>query len=219
MNLKDKYISIIKSNQRTIEGFRYTVPSSSSYPNQWLWDSCFHAIIYLSFGEFDYAKDEIKALLHGQWENGMIPHVIYWKGHHDNLYWGTTKDTSSLTQPPMIAYAVERIHFVTRDKDYVREVFDSLDRYYRWLQEERGSDFLVTIIHPWESGLDDFGSWDTVYGIDNPTKDILFKKKLEILTEYIKRGNNTKEFIKTNIFTVKSVLFNAIYLKNLLVIF
>lgn len=142
MKLKKQYLSILRSNQRTGGGYRYTVPSSPVYPNQWLWDSCFHAIIYLSFDEFDYAKDEIRALLHGQWENGMIPHVIYWNVHHDKIDWGTTKDTSSLTQPPMVAYAVEQIYSATQDKNYVREVFDSLDRYYRWLQEERGSEYL-----------------------------------------------------------------------------
>ncbi len=215
MDQKNQYRLIVESNQRTKKGFRYTVPSSSVYPNQWLWDSCFHAIIYLSLNETDYAKDEVRALLHGQWGNGMIPHVIYWDGHHDKLDWGTVKDTSSLTQPPMVAYAVERIYSATKDKTYVKEVFDSLDRYYRWLQEERGLDSLITIIHPWESGLDDFGSWDSVYGVDNPTKEVLFRKKRGILIEYVKHGTNSKEFIKTNIFNVRSVLFNAVYLKNL----
>jgi len=215
MTLENQYINILKKNQRTTNGFRYTVPSSSIYPNQWLWDSCFHAIIYLSFGEFDYAKDEIRALLHAQWKNGMIPHVIYWNGHHDKLNWGTENDTSSLTQPPMLAYAVEQIYYATKDINYIQEVFDSLDRYYRWLQNERGNEYLISIVHPWESGLDDFGSWDSVYGVTNPTKKILFKKKQEILTEYVKNDIDSEKFLKTNIFNVRSVLFNAVYLKNL----
>ena len=72
MNLKNKFISIIKSNQRTTRGFRYTIPAPLFYPNQWLWDSCFHSIIYLALNKINYAKDEIRALLSAQWKNGLV---------------------------------------------------------------------------------------------------------------------------------------------------
>ena len=174
MEIKKQYLSILKSNQRSANGFRYTIPSSSVYPHQWLWDSCFHAIIYSKFREFDYAKDEIRSLLSAQWENGMIPHMIYWqKSSQHNIDWGTSKNTSSITQPPMIAYAVERIVQGCKDKKFVFEVFESLDRYYKWLHKERSDDYILSIIHPWESGEDDFIPWDNVMGLDSPSKDCL----------------------------------------------
>lgn len=216
MTLDDKYLAILSSNQRSVKGFRYTVPSSSAYPYQWLWDSCFHSIIYTKFGELDCAKDEIRSLLSAQWENGMIPHMVYWvKPDKHNLQWGTDKNTSSITQPPMIAYAVRRIYEANKDKEFIREVFDRLDKYYRWLHTERSDNYVLSIIHPWESGEDDLVCWDSVYGVENPSREVLRKCKLAILDKYIKSGLDSREFMRKNIFNVKCLMFNSVYLKNL----
>jgi len=52
------------------------------YPHQWLWDSCFTAI---GIARFDptRAADELRALFRGQWENGMLPHMIFAEGSRD----------------------------------------------------------------------------------------------------------------------------------------
>jgi len=215
MKIKEKYLKILKSNQIKANNHYYTLPSSSYYPHQWFWDSCFHAIIYLRFGLVKEAKNEINSLLSRQWENGMIPHMIYWTLSDEFLEeWGTDKQTSSITQPPMIAYAVERI-FNQTDMEFVKKVFDNLDRYYKWLIDERSDDYLVSIIHPWESGLDDFVSWDSVYGILKPSKAFLKIEKRKILSEYVKTGLDSRRFMKKNIFNVKCLVFNSIYLRNL----
>lgn len=214
--LMKKYLSIIKSNQRIKDGFRYTVPSNTVYPHQWLWDSCFHAIIYSKLHRFQDAKDEIRSLLHGQWENGMVPHMIYWeKLDKHKVDWGTSGNTSTITQPPMIAYAVERIFQECGDKEFVFEVFGALDSYYKWLHKERSDDYVLSIIHPWESGEDDFVSWDNVYGIENPSKDDLKKQKINLLKQYKDLGCDSRKFMKKNIFNVKCLLFNCVYLRNL----
>src|SRR5438445_542318 len=78
MNLEKAARDLLLKNRRTDHGFQYTVPSSEHYPYQWLWDSCFHAIILAQFDP-DAAMKEIESLLAKQCQDGMIPHIIYWK--------------------------------------------------------------------------------------------------------------------------------------------
>ena len=215
MKLTDSYIKILKVNQRSSGRFRYTLPSSRVYPHQWLWDSCFHAIIYTHF-DIGYARDEIRSLLSGQWENGMVPHMIYWTGEGKHrLDWGTKKDTSSLTQPPMIAYAVERIFRKDGDIAFVEGVLEGLHRYYQWLHRERSSSGLLSIIHPWESGEDNSVVWDGIYGLKNPSREDLMRIKLGLLSDYVKVNLDVRKFMKMDKFNVKSLLFNSVYLRSL----
>jgi glycogen debranching enzyme len=215
MNLKGDYLKVLKSNQRSSGGFRYTVPSGRVYPHQWFWDSCFHAIIYTHF-DIGYAKDEIRSLLSSQWGNGMVPHLIYWtRPERHKRYWGTKGDTSSITHPPLIAYAVERIFRKDGDAAFVEEVLEGLHRYYQWLRRERSSSGLVSIVHPWESGEDDFIAWDEVYGLKNPSREELMRVKLSLLSEYARTGLDARAFLKTGGFSVKSLGFNSVYLRSL----
>jgi len=216
MSLKKEYLSITDSNKRKVGDYQYTVPSSTIYPHQWFWDSCFHTIIYTRLKKFEDARKEMRSMLQGQWKNGMIPHMIYWKkSRRANVDWGTKNNTSSITQPPMIAYAIENLYNRTNDKEFVEEVFDNLDRYYKWLHKERSTDYLLSIIHPWESGQDDFITWDEVLGITKPKKMQLFKIKLDLIKKFKAVNFDSKKFMKKNIFNARSLLFNCIYLRNL----
>jgi hypothetical protein len=55
--------------------YAYVVPSPHSYPFQWFWDSCFHAIA-LCHVNLDWAREELTTLLYGAQPNGFIPHQI-----------------------------------------------------------------------------------------------------------------------------------------------
>lgn len=213
MSLKTDYLKILKNNQRDSGGRFFTLPSSSYYPHQWFWDSCFHSIIYASFGQFQKAEDELKSLLAKQWENGMIPHLIYLDDTRFDEDWGTNNMTSSITQPPMIAYAAEKI--CKRNKKFVKDIFEQLNKYYDWLYDARSENYLLSIIHPWESGLDDFVSWDSVLSLENPDKKTLADKKRYLLAEYVKTGHDSRKFMKRNLFNVKCLVFNSIYILNL----
>jgi hypothetical protein len=73
----------IKNRQRghaTWSGhdFDFTCPSSVTYPFQWFWDSCFHAIA-LSHIDLAKAEAEIKSLLKNQHEDGFVSHVTFWQ--------------------------------------------------------------------------------------------------------------------------------------------
>src|SRR5688500_5419386 len=71
-SILDLAISVLRSNDTGI----FTKPGPHQYPHQWNWDS---ALIALGFSHFDLprAQSEIRALLSGQWKDGMLPHVVY----------------------------------------------------------------------------------------------------------------------------------------------
>ena len=54
----------------------WTRASPTLYPHQWSWDSAFIAIglAHLDTGR---AAGEIRTLLHYQWKNGKIPHIVF----------------------------------------------------------------------------------------------------------------------------------------------
>ncbi|HEX7002625.1 MAG TPA: trehalase family glycosidase [Trueperaceae bacterium] len=147
---------------------RFTKPSLGQYPHQWNWDSAF-IVFGLDRLDADLARSEVRSLLEAQWENGMLPHIVYSEGHSDYFptpeFWGTSElsgtppvATSGLTQPPVLASAVRTLVEHAGDQregdEFARDVFPALLRWHRWLHEVRAVDGLVAIVHPWESGTD-----------------------------------------------------------------
>jgi hypothetical protein len=154
----------------------YTCPSVRLYPHQWLWDSCFTAIGIARF-DAPRAADELRALFRGQWDNGMLPHMIFAEGSHDvgsRRVWksktraGAPRDvaTTCITQPPLVAIALERVAAAlppTERDALIAELAPKVLEYHRWLFRERRLDGspLITLIHPWECGLDSTPPWMT----------------------------------------------------------
>src|SRR5262245_4827575 len=60
----------------------FTKPAPRQYPHQWNWDA---ALIAIGRSTYDVARgrDEVRALLRGQWRNGMVPHIVYHTGPSD----------------------------------------------------------------------------------------------------------------------------------------
>jgi len=107
--------AVLDRNRRGV----YTCPSVKLYPHQWLWDSCFTAI---GIARFDPARaaEELRALFRGQWDNGMLPHMIFAEGSKDlgsRRIWQSSRHpdapravaTTCITQPPVVALAVARV--------------------------------------------------------------------------------------------------------------
>jgi glycogen debranching enzyme len=150
-----------------------TKPAGGLYPHQWFWDSCFIAI-GLRWNDINRSKQEIKTLLKGQWENGMIPHIIFSNEnsyHFGPKYWNSSKyggpsavTTSCLTQPPMLAEAVykigQRINAEQR-KLWYQETIPALLKYHSWLytSRRRQDSPFISLIHPWECGMDNTPYW------------------------------------------------------------
>ncbi|MDP5359874.1 MAG: hypothetical protein NWR52_07020, partial [Paracoccaceae bacterium] len=105
----DQAKAVMRKNDRGA----YTVPTHGLYPFQWNWDSALSA---LGFSHFDEARawTEIETLFAHQWDDGMVPHIIFHQ--HDDGYfpgpdvWGTGRSvpTSGITQPPVAGFAARR---------------------------------------------------------------------------------------------------------------
>lgn len=174
-DLGDLARNVLERNRRGA----YTCPSNVLYPHQWLWDSCFIAI-GVARDDPQRAAGELRALFRGQWANGMLPHIIFSEGSNDvgsRRIWKSKKnplaprdfDTSCVTQPPLPAIAVRRVAQALptpERRSFLAELFPKLVAYHEWLYGERDlhASGLVTLIHPWECGLDTTPPWMQALG-------------------------------------------------------
>jgi hypothetical protein len=152
----------------------WTIPASGLYPHQWLWDSCFIAIGQRHF-DVKRAQIELLSLLRGQWDNGMLPNMILTQGiinrHSPELWRSDTSafspdsiQTSGITQPPMLAQAVysvgEKLSLPER-RSWYKKMLPALIAYHTWMYSDRDprNEGLITLLHPWETGLDNTPPW------------------------------------------------------------
>jgi glycogen debranching enzyme len=145
--LEHKIKHLYLQNRRTCGEYTYTIPSKNTYPYQWLWDSCFMSIAMSHF-DLLQAKNELRALVSRQLENGMIPHIIYWQHtdvpDHLKIAWGK-RGTSSITQPPLLAEAVQRIYDTDGDIDFVREMLPHIHTFHQFFYRKDLSYWIVCV--------------------------------------------------------------------------
>lgn len=136
----------------------YTVPNATVYPFQWLWDSCFHAIVWAELGEPHRAVSELAHLFRTQSSLGFVPHVDYERDpRHHAGFWGR-EGSSAITQPPMFGHAIAELARWGVD---VAALVGPARQGLGFLLEHRSRiDGLVALCHPWESGGDDSPRWD-----------------------------------------------------------
>jgi len=166
-SLIDQAISVLRLNDTGV----FTKPGPHQYPHQWNWDS---ALIALGLSHFDLprAQAEIRSLLSGQWQDGMLPSVVYHAAPSDYFpnpqFWQIENSasaprvpTTGITQPPLLATIVRLMHDRQPMPEFLREVYPALLHWHRWLHTARDADGtgLACIIHPWESGTDDSPRW------------------------------------------------------------
>lgn len=163
LSLDDQARAILRSNDRGC----YTVPTEGLYPYQWNWDSAFAAFGFAEF-DLDRAWVEIETLLTGQWDNGMVPHILF---HElDDGYfpgpdvWGCDKDlpSSGVSQPP-VAATFARACFEKDHEEGKRRfapLFDKFVAWHQWFMRDRGESGVICVTHPWESGRDNASDWD-----------------------------------------------------------
>lgn len=217
--LKKEILKVMLRNRRIIGTNQYTVPSPQDYPYQWFWDSCFNAIILTHYNIED-AKKEIRSLISKQFENGLIPHMIYWEKITETdfpvIEWGK-KDTSTITQPPMIAYTVLRIYQKDGDRQFLSQIYDHLKRFYRYLLHNRDprNNHLIGIINPDESGEDNSPRFDIPLGLKSKqANEANFQKRLDLVALNESLNFEITDELR-NIFWVKDVPFNVVMIKNL----
>ncbi|MGE3313352.1 MAG: amylo-alpha-1,6-glucosidase [Limisphaerales bacterium] len=209
-------MSLMRRNQVRSGDFTYTRPAPMTYEQQWLWDSCFHALIYAHFDP-NQARQELLSLLHppGFPDSRMIPHMIYWTGGGLEL-WGYDH-VSFLTQPPMVADTALRLHRRDPNVPFLRRIYSRLQQHYEWLNDARDpdGDGLVSIIHPWESGWDASPRWDGALNLIRPTPHETKAARLQLAKELRENGTDAREICETDRFVIEPVDFNSIYAVNL----
>lgn len=170
---------ILEQAWRDDDAGGFCVPNPTTYPWQWLWDSCFHAVVWAHLGD-ERAAVELRSALSAQDAEGFVPHLRYGDGPHPHaLLWGRT-EASTITQPPMYGHAVAELTRLGMDVD--EEVVDRASRGLRFLLERRrrSPGGLVELCHPWESGCDDSPRWDDTVPGDR-THDAWFALKGELV--------------------------------------
>ncbi len=144
--------------------YDFSVPSPRSYPWQWYWDSCFHAIVR-SRWDRPGARAELETLLAAADPDGFIGHTVLW-GQPLDLQRAVRYNIASRAdlmtrtiQPPLLAFA------------WSLAVGDpaghaGIERHHEWLRATRDldGDGLLWIIQGDESGMDASPKFDHVWG-------------------------------------------------------
>ncbi len=153
----------------------YTVPTHGLYPYQWNWDSAFAAMGFAQI-DLDRAWREFETLFSGQWDNGMVPHILFhqvdpgyfpgpdiWGGHGPI-------PSSGISQPPVAATLIRRIWEMdkARSDRPLRALFPKLVAWHRWFMKWRCEDGMICASHPWESGRDNAPDWDGAMAAIDP---------------------------------------------------
>ncbi|MGW1047662.1 MGH1-like glycoside hydrolase domain-containing protein [Streptomyces sp. NPDC001118] len=159
-----------------------TVPSRNLYPHQWSWDSAFIAI-GLRHVSPRRAQTELETLLAAQWADGRVPHIVFnpsvpldayfpspdfWRSTTAGRPAGAprTVQTSGIVQPPVHALAAWLVHCadpgLSRARGFLARVYPRLAAWHRYLLHHRdlGGGGLVSVVHPWEQGMDNSPCWD-----------------------------------------------------------
>ncbi len=174
MSKREEAKAILEKNWR--DGF--SIPTSKLYPFQWLWDSGFVA---MGMAQYDLkrAMTEIDTMYSGQWENGMVPHILFHseneKTYFPNFdFWNSNVNagapsfpkSSGITQPPVFGFILKEIMDLHPGNeeliDFAKYIFPKMVHFHRFLYHFRDpqKEGLFFIFHPWESGRDNSPIWD-----------------------------------------------------------
>lgn len=202
--------------------FDFTCPSMGTYPFQWFWDSCFHAIA-LSHLDIAKAESELFSLLRNQHSDGFISHVTFWQrdlyeelvGTYDIAF--RNRYLSDEMQPPLLAEAVHAVALRGRGAAFLNEILPNVDRFYSWLHEVRNpyGDGLIRVVQPDETGLDHSPIWDEILEIGDEEHESWVRGWHRICDPYDAVNRDPASMIALDHFVVADVILNTIYIENL----
>jgi len=221
--LQDKARELLDGNAKRGRDYYYVAPSRRKYPHQWSWDSSFHAIVNCRLGRVDLAGEEVSTLLSEMLPDGTLPHIVF----HDlglvspavrmfRRYW-PQPGRSPLVQPPVVALAVREIWQKSEDTGFLRETLPLLERHFEWLGTRRrfGSSSLVSILSPWECGLDHKPGFDRLMGWPARFPFGLYVALYISEWKLARHRFDPVEIVKRGYFNVREVLFNTVYAMGL----
>ncbi|MFC7343507.1 MGH1-like glycoside hydrolase domain-containing protein [Saccharopolyspora griseoalba] len=174
MNTRSEALRVLLGNWR---GYN-TVPAPDLYPHQWSWDSAFIAIGTRHLSPLR-AQRELESLFGAQWDDGRVPHIVFDPATPDEGYfpgpsfWNSKSvtgpgvaATSGIVQPPVHALAAWEVFQSDPDtaqrRRFLQRLYPKLVAWHEYLRCRRdlGGAGLVSIVHPWESGMDNSPAWD-----------------------------------------------------------
>ncbi|GAA3581520.1 trehalase family glycosidase [Nonomuraea rosea] len=212
----------------------YTVPSRRLYPHQWSWDSAFIAIGNARWAP-RRARSELLSLFGAQWRDGRVPHIVFNPKVPEGAYfpgpefWESRAPsgsaTSGIVQPPVHALAAWKTHLAEPDPAFLRRIYPKLVAQQAFLRAARRSEEgLISILHPWESGMDNSPAWDLPLKAVQPATSGFVRRDLETVSaderptdrDYeryvaIARAYRDSGYRRPGAFQVEDPLFNAAY--------
>lgn len=167
-SLYAKCISVMRSQLYSPEGRIkriWSTPDRLPHRNLWLWDSVFHAVGHRHLDAL-LAQELILALFDVQGEDGFIPHMA------------RPDFVSEVTQPPVIAWGACLVYEKSRDKEFLKTVFERNRDFLFWCRNNRRKS--ERELYSWhtnpeknnrcdESGMDNSPRFDTdsdLYAVD-----------------------------------------------------
>ncbi|MDT5043781.1 MAG: hypothetical protein QOE51_4766 [Actinoplanes sp.] len=161
----------------------HMVPSRRLYPHQWSWDAAFIAV-GLAYTNPTRAWQDLRHLFEAQWPDGRVPHIVFNPSTAEGDYfpgpafWAVpayearpARGSTALVQPPLHALGAWEVyrHATAHGAGCAQDagvelawLYPRLVRQQEYLlgRRDAGGDGLASIVHPWESGLDNSPSWD-----------------------------------------------------------
>ncbi|KJE92396.1 hypothetical protein CAOG_03374 [Capsaspora owczarzaki ATCC 30864] len=182
--------------------FHFYRPSLQKYsPDQWLWDSGSHMIVW-SHRNVTNSILDLRTMLQMQQPDGRIPEEIFWGNRTDAQRlelldnWSNER-ACDLTQMPVLPWSLRAIINATlatagpvAAQKIAEEFLLPLIKYFRWWRDTRAvdGDDLVYVLHGWESGLDASPAYDQAYGIPEdvpqPPYLLLYPRFEELILTY-----------------------------------
>jgi len=171
--------------------YDFVCPSMGTYPFQWFWDSCFHAVALARFDP-ERARIEMRSLLANAQPDGFVAHVTFWQREKYEEMLSTysiayrTPYLSDCIQPPLLAEGVAAGAQGDGGDAYLTEVLPAVRRYYDWLDRVRDPDRDGLIATAWE----------------------------RVAGPYAEVGRDPDRMFGLDLFVVEDVLVNSIYAEN-----
>jgi glycogen debranching enzyme len=193
-------------------------PALTKYgPYQWLWDSGWHMIVW-SYRQPENAIADLRTLLQFQQPDGFIPEIIFWKQNRfirklvSFVTGYSHEEFTDLTQMPMLAYSLRAIWQATHDKNLLQEFVPKIVKFLEWWHyRDHDNDGLVSIIHPWESGIDASPTYDPVFHLSNPRPCKMYLYFWRLLYKYRRVGWNQPTILQKEWFNVEDVGLCSVY--------
>lgn len=208
------------------EEYDFVCPSHETYPFQWFWDSCFHAIT-LSHIDPLRAESEINGLLANQQDDGFIPHVIFWQRelHEERVAAYSiifrTRWLTDQMQPPLLAEAVSAVAKRGRGTEYLKNVLPGVVRFYNWCHDVRDhdGDGLIAVLHADETGIDHSPKFDSYLGVNTDLEGDELAAEFtavwhRVADAYKTVDRDPAQMFALDRFIVKDVMVNTIYAEN-----